>query len=317
MSGIITIRDAIRDFLRKYNELITPIFRFFAAYIMFWSINSMYGYHELFSRGIVTFLLSVIGSLVSTPIVVLLGGVVVLVNTMKISLEIGTFFLIVFIFMYCLYVRMFPHCGWIIALVPVLFIFKLYYAVPILVAIFVGSSGIVPVIFGMLMYYFAQYTKDVVSIMTTSPEDKDFHPYLYIFDQLKANDKIVIFSIVFAIVILLTHLIYKLRFNYSWYVAIGVGAVCNIIFFMVAGMFLDVELQMGELVMGSLLGGIVTALIQVCKSMVDYSRKETVQFEDDEYFYYVTAVPKFSVSSKKKDVKKITSDNVEIDEQEE
>lgn len=317
MSGIITIRDAIRNFLRKYDELISPIFKFFAAYIMFWSINSLYGYHEIFDKGIVTLLLSVISSLVSTPIMVLLGGMVVLINTFKISLEIGAFFLIMFIFMYCLYVRMFPHCGWVIALVPVMFIFKLYYAIPILVAIFVGASGVVPVIFGMIMYYFAQYTKDVVTILNTSPEDKDFHPYIYIFDQLKANDKIIIFSIVFSIVILLTHLIYKLPFNYSWYVAIAIGAICNVIFFMIAGAFLSVSVEMGDLIFGSIVGAIVTTLVQICKSMVDYSRKETVQFEDDEYFYYVTAIPKFAVSSKKKDVKKITSENVEIDEEEE
>ena len=38
-----------------------------------------------------------------------------------------------------------------------------------------------------------------------------------------------------------------------------------------------------------------------------YSRTEYVQFEDDEYYYYVKAVPKNSVKREKKKVKKITS----------
>jgi hypothetical protein len=40
---------------------------------------------------------------------------------------------------------------------------------------------------------------------------------------------------------------------------------------------------------------------------VDYSRTEKVQFEDDEYYYYVKAVPKVTVTRPEKKVKKISS----------
>ena len=40
---------------------------------------------------------------------------------------------------------------------------------------------------------------------------------------------------------------------------------------------------------------------------VDYSRTERVQFEDDEYYYYVKAVPKMSVTTRKKQIKKINA----------
>ena len=38
---------------------------------------------------------------------------------------------------------------------------------------------------------------------------------------------------------------------------------------------------------------------------VDYSRSENLQFEDDEYYYYVKAVPKLSVTRSEKTVKRI------------
>ena len=38
---------------------------------------------------------------------------------------------------------------------------------------------------------------------------------------------------------------------------------------------------------------------------VDYSRTENVQFEDDEYFYYVKAIPKMSVEAKDVSVKRM------------
>ena len=40
---------------------------------------------------------------------------------------------------------------------------------------------------------------------------------------------------------------------------------------------------------------------------VDYSRTEKVQFEDDEYYYYVKAVPKVTVARAEKKVKQINT----------
>ena len=38
---------------------------------------------------------------------------------------------------------------------------------------------------------------------------------------------------------------------------------------------------------------------------VDYARSENLQFEDDEYYYYVKAIPKVSISTPEKTVKRI------------
>ena len=48
-------------------------------------------------------------------------------------------------------------------------------------------------------------------------------------------------------------------------------------------------------------------LIQFFAFNVDYSRTELVQFEDDEYYYYVKAVPKISLATPEKSVKKINT----------
>ena len=40
---------------------------------------------------------------------------------------------------------------------------------------------------------------------------------------------------------------------------------------------------------------------------MDYSRTEKVQYEDDDYYYYVKAVPKYSVAATDVKVKKINT----------
>ena len=109
--------------------------------------------------------------------------------------------------------------------------------------------------------------------------------------------------IAFVVVVMVTALIHQLNFDYAWYVAIGVGSVFTILVFMVCGMLVDVSVPAGSLVLGAILGGVLGVIVQMCKSVIDYSHKESVQFEDDDYYYYVKAVPKKTVAVREVTVK--------------
>lgn len=296
MTGLLTVRDAIRDFLRKYDEITTPVLRFVAALIVFLSINSMYGYSGLFEKGIVVFLLSIIAALTADVVVVLLGGVVILVNVAGISIELGASFLILFILIYCVYMRIFPESAWILAFVPVMMMFKMYYTVPLVVMIFAGASGIVPTAVGVVLYYFSVYTREMIDGHMF--DDEDFQCYKYIIDEVTKNKTILALIISAAIVILISSIIYMLPFDYSWYVAIGVGGICNILFSLIVNSSVGAEISSGSVLAGSLLGILVALFVQVCKRVADYSRKEAVQFEDDDYYYYVKAIPKYNMGKK-------------------
>ncbi len=309
MTGLLTIKDAIRDFLRKYDEITTPIIRFIIALIVFKSVNSMYGYSDLFDKGVVIFLLSVISALVSDIVVVLLVGAVMCVNAFAISVEVGVLFLLIFILMYGLYMRMFPDCSWILILVPVLYTLKIQYSIPIIVAIFVGLPGAVPAAFGIVVFYFSQYAREVYTTLHAAVVDENFQPITYIVKELSKDKEMMVAAIVFAIVIVITNTIHRLSFDYSWYVAIGVGALCNIICFIICGTVLDAGVGGGDVVLGTIIGVLLAVIIQMCKSVVDYSRKESVQFEDDEYYYYVKAIPKLGEPTKEKSVKTMTESN--------
>lgn len=49
----------------------------------------------------------------------------------------------------------------------------------------------------------------------------------------------------------------------------------------------------------------VAFILQFFVFSVDYTRTEHVQFEDDEYYYYVKAVPKMTITKREKEVKRI------------
>ena len=60
-------------------------------------------------------------------------------------------------------------------------------------------------------------------------------------------------------------------------------------------------------ILGSILAIVIAKIIEFFRFCVDYSRTEKVQFEDDEYYYYVKAIPKMTVAAQDKTIKKINT----------
>lgn len=59
------------------------------------------------------------------------------------------------------------------------------------------------------------------------------------------------------------------------------------------------------MILGTAAAALIATVIQFFAFNVDYGRTEKVQFEDDEYYYYVKAVPKVTVATPERKVKKI------------
>ncbi|MDE5892093.1 MAG: hypothetical protein K2H45_04110, partial [Acetatifactor sp.] len=69
----------------------------------------------------------------------------------------------------------------------------------------------------------------------------------------------------------------------------------------------DTNLSLGLAVLGSIVALVIAKILEFFRFCVDYSRTEKVQYEDDEYYYYVKAVPKMSVPAASKTVKRINT----------
>ena len=69
---------------------------------------------------------------------------------------------------------------------------------------------------------------------------------------------------------------------------------------------LETGISYTTIIASAVLGIVVGLVLELIFFSMDYSRTENIQFEDDEYYYYVKAVPKVGVSAPEKEVKRIT-----------
>ena len=85
------------------------------------------------------------------------------------------------------------------------------------------------------------------------------------------------------------------------------GSVVNIMVLLVGDLIFDINQSLISVILGTIVAFLITLILQFFVFYVDYSRTEKVQFEDDEYYYYVKAVPKVTVARPDKKVKQINS----------
>lgn len=308
MTTLLTFRNAIKSFFGRFDFIITPIGKGIFAFLVLLLLNSQMGYFAALDNMVLLLGLAFVCAFVPIEILAGIGYVFFVLHSMKVSIDMGLLALGLVLIFYCAYMRMAPKTGIIGLLVPICYSLNIVYAIPIVLGFLVGPAAIVPAIFGVVLYYYQTGLLEVSNMLATvTDEENAVQGYQYIIDMLVDNKFMLLTFVVFACVILVTYLIYRLSFANSWIVAFVVGGILNVVLFLVGSVNLVVEVELSSILIGSLVGILIAVFLQFCKGLVDYQRTELLQFEDDDYYYYVKAIPKLSVAESNKNVKHINS----------
>lgn len=308
MTTLLTFRDNIKAFFGRYDYIFTPLFKGIAAYILFFSLNSQFGYMALLDNKTIIIMLAVICAFLPSEVITAVGGVMMALQSFKVSVDVGLLCVAVILIFYCAYMRFSPKTGIVVLIVPLCYSLHLIYALPIILGFLVGPAAIVPAIFGFVLYYYEQSLSELVKVLAAATEDDEaVSGFQYVINGIITNKELILTFIVCALVILITYALYHLSFEHAWVASFFAGGFFNVALFLAGNVLVLVDIDIIPVIAGSIAGIVMALIIQFFKGVVDYQRTEILQFEDNEYYYYVKAVPKLYVSGSNKNVKKINS----------
>ena len=120
------------------------------------------------------------------------------------------------------------------------------------------------------------------------------------------NKDLLLYFVVFCLVTALVTAIRKRGAAHGWNISILAGGVVYLICMFIGGYLVNNEINITSQI-GTIIGSIAIALIiQFLYNVIDYTREETFEFEDEEYYYYVRAIPKVTVEEEEFNVTQIT-----------
>ncbi|MBD5540425.1 MAG: hypothetical protein HDR00_04410 [Lachnospiraceae bacterium] len=309
MSSLLEMREGLRNFYSKYEVYLLPLFKFLLALISLLCINTNIGYMSKLSGNIVIVLVvSLMCSFLPMNFIIIISAGFVCGHLYAVSLECAVVAAALFLLMFILYFRFSPKDAVVVLLLPLCFALKVPYVIPIAVGLLCSPISIVSVSCGTVVYYLILYIKtNVQTISTLDTEGAAVAKFRYVIDGILGNKEMLITIVAFAAMIIVVYFIRKMSMDHAWTIAMSVGAVIGVVVLLIGDLAYDTHISIGFLIVGMIVSLLFAKVIQFFAFNVDYSRTEYVQFEDDEYYYYVKAIPKNSVSRAQVKVKKITS----------
>ncbi|MDF2472750.1 MAG: putative rane protein [Anaerocolumna sp.] len=305
MMTLLEFRAKLRGLYQKYELYINPVLKFIVSFIVFQLINSAIGYDERLTKLPVVLLLAFISAFTPSAVFLMVAATISFGHVFYISKILSFIIVIIMLIMYLLFLRFTPKLGYAIVAIPILFLFRVPYVVPILLGLFSSPIAILPASCGVIIYYLFQIIKVATTLQTDVSIEDTLQLYTYVANNLITNKQMLLTIGVFALVILVTYFVKRMKYDYAREMAVASGALTCILGFLISNLSLDISNQIGPMILGTLLSAILAAVIQFFHIVLDYSGAEFVQFEDEDYYYYVKAVPKINITTPEINVKRI------------
>lgn len=305
MDNLYVLRGEIQQFYAKNSKYINKALQFIVALLTFYMINHNMGFMKLLSNPLITLGLSVICAFLPMIVTVLAAAVLTLVQMAAVSVGIMAVTAVIFLIMFIFYLRFSPKTALVVLLTPLAFMLKIPYVIPIAFGLVGTPVYAVPIIFGTIVFYMTDYLKEAASSLKGEGAAGMISQVTSYAQQVFQNKEMIVSVFAFIIVLLLVYTVRRMAINYAWKTAVAAGAVAGIAIVFAGSMMLGVKVSYLELILGNIAAVIVGLVLEFLFFSVDYSRCESVQYEDDEYYYYVKAVPKIVVSAPEKTVKRI------------
>lgn len=308
MTSLFELREKIKNFYGEHEIVLRPIMKFLATFISFVLIKSNIGYMSVLNAWWIILVMAVICAFLPWSAVTIILAADIVVNIFSVSVELGSVILLVMLIMFLLFFRFSPKQGVLLVLVPLAFFLKIPYAVPIIAGLIWAPYACVPVIFGTIIYFMINIVSKNTMVAEQISGGKISSAGFDSITNLISNDsRMILVILAFVLTILVVYFIKRMSVDNAWTIAIFTGGILEFVVIMVGILILKTEGSLLEIIIGSILSIMIAFIVQFFVFSVDYSRTEHTQFEDDEYYYYVKAVPKINVTAPEMNVKRINA----------
>ena len=313
MAQLVYLKENIKNFCQRHSQYGEPVLKLLMSFIMLCLVQNMFQYNEAVNHWWIFVLVSVAQAFLPLSFCFYSAACLILVNLWRVSVEIFAVYLLFFIICYLLFVRVDGKHACIIILTPILFYLKLEYFLPVLLGMTVGFAGILPMTAGILIYFFSLYTKDASALLTTTTNLEPGIGMSRITSLLVIDTKLLVILVTFCLIVFLSTILYQMFHERAWMFSIIIGNVSLAVLLLFGRLIFDLNYAIWRVFLEIVLAMGLATVVQFFRGIGDFSRIEKVTFEDDEYIYFVKAVPKIKAAQEERNVTDIVAPEGDAD----
>lgn len=307
MMGLLVLKERLKGFYARFDIYVNPLIKFIFSCMAFFLMNGNIGFSSKLTEPFVPLVLALLCSFLPYGAISFLASGFMLIHLSGISIEITLVMAIFIVVVGLLYYGFQPGDSYLLVLTPIFFLLKIPYAIPLIVGLSGSVISVIPVSCGVFIYYTLLYVKQNAGVLTNDMSVDEVQKFMQIMNSLLGNKQMLLMVGAFALALVVLVIVKNLSVDYSWMIAIIAGTITQLGVIFIGDIALDVSVSVIGLLLGMLASILISVIYTFFVFAVDYSRTEYVQFEDDDYYYYVKAVPKLTVSTPDVKVQKINA----------
>ena len=307
MTALLELRENLKKIYSRNEAFILPVIKFLLSCIVLSIINGKMGYMTKLDNMAIVLIVSLLCSFLPTGFMAFFAMMFAVLHMYALSIETAAVGLVVFLLLYLLFLRFTAKEALVVVLTPVLCMLKLPYVMPVAMGLIGTPASCVSVGCGVVVYYLLQTVITNAPTINSMGAEEATAKLRLLIDGMLGNKAMLVTIAAFAITVIVVYLIRRMSVDHSWTIAMVAGVMIEVMILLVGDLMYDTNLSIVSALLGAVVTLIACKIIEFFRFCLDYSRTEKVQFEDDEYYYYVKAVPKMTVAAPTNTVKKINT----------
>lgn len=307
MTALLEFKQKLKGIYAQYEIYLLPLLKFILALVYFVWINSNMGYMKALDNIFVVLILSLICCILPSGMMIFTGFALMIGHCYAVGIEVAGFMLLLVLFMMILFLRFSSGKNIVLVFTPLAFAFDIPALLPIGSGLLSSAISALPAAGGVIIYYFIRLVRIQSQVLMSADTDV-VSKITLLSDGIMKNGEMWLTLVAFVVVVLVVNLIRTRMFDYAWRIAIVVGGVTYIVIMFAGSMSLGISISAVSLIIYTVVTVLVGIVLEFFVFGGDYTRTERLEYEDDEYYYYVKAVPKALVTSSERSIKKINGE---------
>lgn len=309
MTFMLEFKEKLKAFYGKYSTYLLPVLKFLLALAVFININSMLGFMSQLNSIFVVLILALVCALLPVKSMLVLVFVLIIGHCYAVGIEVAAFAVVLLLLLLILFLRFSAKDTLGILLTPIAFSLNVPCALPIGYGLLGSPASAFSAVCGVVIYYFVAMVQEKASLLQGMEPSEITKKLQILLDGLIQNPAMWMTVIAFTAVAILVYCLRRLSANYSWQLAIISGGAAYLLIMTGGGFFLDLNNSIILLCIQTVVSCLLMMGLRYFVFHVDYTRTEFLQYEDDEYYYYVKAVPKMTITEQKRFIKTISEED--------
>ncbi|MGN0297588.1 MAG: hypothetical protein ACI4C1_00140 [Lachnospiraceae bacterium] len=313
MMKFLMIREEIKKFIGRYQVVVQAAAKFIFTFVVLTILNVYMGYNTYLMNPVMVLILALVAAVTPLWVITVEACMFILGHFFQVSLELTIFGVILLTIMTLMYFSFHIGNSWVMIVAMTLGLLNIGGAVIGFSAVLsLGITNLVPVCFGFVLSALILFVgKSYASIFGGSNALDSFDQITSCMDVIINNSTLQVLIIGVILALFIIFFMRKISFLHAWYVSVVLGSIVFVVILLIGNLFLDAEFNLVTMIGSVVAGDIIGSVVHMLDLILDYTRVEYSSFEDDEYYYYVKAVPKIYVSVANKEVKTINYNSTE------